>query len=272
MRTFITWSGQLSHGVALELKDLLCLAFPTVEAFVSSEDIRKGRQWGTAITEALAQSQRGIICLTTDNYRQPWVLFEAGALTRALQQPVLYTVLVDDLNPTSLEGSPLSLFQHTRLEKDDMRRFVKQINREIENGSRTESDLENLFDRLWPDTEKAFSKLFASAPRKIVKISDLVSGSYIITGQVFRNTVIQGPAVLAILEGNTFTSCAFENPVNAEAMLWRPMNPTVSIGAIGLSRCHFQDCEFRGIGLTGSPETLEQIRGLYKQVTTSEDI
>jgi len=145
MRTFITWSGPLSHGVALELKELLRLVFPIVDAFVSSEDIRKGEQWRAAVTDALAQSQRGIICLTPDNYNQPWVLFEAGALTRALERPVVYTVLIDDLEPSTLEGSPLSQFQHTRMERTDMRRLLKQINQEVEEGRRTDADLDNLF-------------------------------------------------------------------------------------------------------------------------------
>lgn len=268
MRTFITWSGSLSHGVALELKDFLRLIFPTVDAFVSSEDISKGRQWGTEVTDALAQSQRGIICLTTDNHRQPWVLFEAGALTRALQHPVLYTILVDDLDPSSLEGSPLSLFQHTRLEHTDMHRLLKQINKEVEKGCRADADLDNLFDKLWPDMEKAVSKLVLSAPKKTIRIADLVSESSIIAGRIFRNTVIQGPAVLAILEGNEFVSCVFENPINAEAMLWTPMNPNAAIGAIGLSRCRFEDCEFRRIGLTGGPELLEELQKMYASVST----
>ena len=265
MRTFITWSGPLSHGVALELKEFLRLVFPIVDAFVSSEDTRKGQLWRAAVSDALAQSQRGIICLTPDNYNQPWVLFEAGALTRALQRPVVYTVLIDDLEPSTLEGSPLSQFQHTRMECTDMRRLLRQINQEVEEGRRTDADLDNLFDRLWPDMEKAVSKLVQASAKRVIRITDLARESPIIAGRFFRNAVIQGPAILAILEGNTLVSCNFENPINPDAMLWTPMNPDAVIGAIGLSRCHFENCEFRGIGLTGGPEVLAAVRNMSAQ-------
>jgi len=72
------------------------------------------------------------------------------------------------------------------------------------------------------------------------------------------------------LEGNEFVSCAFENPINAEAMLWTPMNPNAAIGAIGLSRCRFEDCEFRRIGLTGGPEVVKQLQEIYASVSTKE--
>lgn len=264
MRTFIAWSGVLSHHVALQLKELLRLIFPAVDAFVSTEDIRKGEQWRAAVTEALAQSQRGIICLTLDNYHQPWVLFEAGVLTKALQRPVVFTILIDDLEPTTLEGSPLSQFQHTRLERFDMRRLIRQINREVDAGNRTEADLDILFDKLWPDTEKALADLIRTSEKKVVSIADLARDSPIIAGKIFRNTVIQGPAVLAILEGNTFTSCDFEGVVSLDSMLWTPQSPTVVIGAIGLSRCRFENCRFRGIGLTGGSEVLAAIRRVFQ--------
>lgn len=259
MRTFITWSGQLSHGVALELKKLLRLVFPTVDAFVSSEDIRKGEQWRVAVTDALAQSQRGIICLTPENYNQPWVLFEAGVLTRALQRPVVYTVLIDDLEPSTLEGHPLSQFQHTRLEHTDMRCLLKQINLEIREGCRTDAELDNIFGKTWPDMETAISKLVLTSPKKVIRITDLARESPIIAGKVFRNAVIQGPAVLAILEGTLFISCGFESPTIPEAILWTPSNPGAVMGAIGLSRCRFENCEFLGIGLTGGPEVIAEI-------------
>lgn len=260
MRTFVAWSGALSHGVALQLKELLRLTFPALDAFVSTEDIRKGEQWRAAVTEALAQSQRGIICLTLDNYHQPWVLFEAGVLTRALQRPVVCTILIDDLEPSTLEGSPLSQFQHTRLERYDMRRLIRQINREVDERGRTETELDILFDKLWPDTEKALAELIQASEKKVVSIADLARDSPIIAGKIFRNAVIQGPAVLAILEGNTFASCYFEAVPSPDSMLWVPQNPNAAIGAIGLSRCRFHNCRFRGIGLTGGPEVLAAIR------------
>jgi hypothetical protein len=260
MKTFITWSGAVSHGVALELKEFLRLIFPTVDAFVSSDDIRKGSQWRPAITEALSQSQRGILCLTSDNFNQPWVLFEAGVLTKALEKPVLYTVLLGDLDPSALEGNPLSQFQHTRIDKTDMLRLLCDINKDVTEGRRLQGDLTNLFETLWPHFEQSVSRITQKAAKREMWIAELARESPIIAGRVFRNAVIRGPAVLAILEGNRFSRCLFDNPLKPEAMLWTPMNPDAAIGAIGLSRCQFESCDFVGIGFTGPPEVLEAIR------------
>ena len=107
--------------------------------FVSSEDIGKGQQWRTTLTGALAESQRGIICLTPDNFDKPWVLFESGVLTKALERLVLYTLLVNSLDPRALSGSPLSQFQHTLLQKEDVLRLLESINSELGAAKRTSS-------------------------------------------------------------------------------------------------------------------------------------
>jgi hypothetical protein len=146
------------------------------------------------------------------------------------------------------------------MEHTDMRLLLKQINQEIEEGHRTDADLDNIFGKFWPDTEKAISKLVLTSPKKIIRITDLARGTPIIAGRVFRNAVIQGPAILAVLEGNTFFSCSFESPTIPDVILWTPLNPELTIGAIGLSRCRFENCEFRGIGLSGGPEFIATIR------------
>jgi len=195
-----------------------------------------------------------------DNFNQPWVLFEAGVLTKALEKPILYTVFLGDLDPSTLEGNSLSQFQHTRMEKTEMIRLLRDINNDLTEGVRLEGDLISLFETLWPNFQQSVARITQKATKREIWIAELARESSIIAGKVFRNLIIRGPAVLAILEGNRFSRCLFDNPAKPEAMLWTPMNPDASIGAIGLSRCQFESCDFIGIGFTGSPEVLEAIR------------
>jgi hypothetical protein len=59
---------------------------------------------------AALETQFGVICLTRDNLHEPWVLFEAGALSKTRGARV-WTLLLD-LAPADVEP-PLSQFLST---------------------------------------------------------------------------------------------------------------------------------------------------------------
>ena len=81
MHVFISWSGKRSRTVATALRTWLRAPLsPEVETSLSSVDITTGEQWDTELRKALAESSFGIICLTEEALRSPWVVFEAGAL------------------------------------------------------------------------------------------------------------------------------------------------------------------------------------------------
>ncbi len=71
MKVFVGWSGQLSHSVALVLKEWLPAVVDNVEPWVSSEDIDKGTVWNAELKKALGEAQFGVICLTPDNIGKP---------------------------------------------------------------------------------------------------------------------------------------------------------------------------------------------------------
>jgi hypothetical protein len=60
------------------MPDVLFMAEP----WLSAEDIEKGAKWNQVVSGELEKSNFAIICLTPENLGAPWLLFEAGALSK----------------------------------------------------------------------------------------------------------------------------------------------------------------------------------------------
>ena len=84
-KVFISWSGPLSQKLGEALRNWLPSALQFVKPYFSPEDIEKGAKWGSEIAKELETSNIGVICLTRDNTEKPWILFEAGALSKSLE-------------------------------------------------------------------------------------------------------------------------------------------------------------------------------------------
>jgi len=124
-RVFISWSGEQSRKVAAALHRYLpCMIRVTV--FMSEHDIGSGRRWARQLSEALADSNFGVMCLTPDNINSPWILFEAGALTKHLEMAAC-GLLCAGLEPTHISG-PLSQFQHQRFDRSGILRMLAEVN------------------------------------------------------------------------------------------------------------------------------------------------
>ncbi len=148
MKVFISWSGELSKRIAEELKEWIKCVLQATEPFISSEDIEKGSMWFTEISDQLAESGVGIICLTSENINAPWILFEAGSLAKGLSKNRVCTFLVNlatsDLQP------PLSQFNATGPTKKDMFKLAQTINSTFEAKTRLPEDiLRKTFDQFW---------------------------------------------------------------------------------------------------------------------------
>ena len=81
-KVFISWSGDLSRKLGETLRDWLPSALQYVKPYFTPEDIEKGAKWSSEIAKELESANIGIICLTRDNTEKPWILFEAGALSK----------------------------------------------------------------------------------------------------------------------------------------------------------------------------------------------
>src|SRR5438034_8376303 len=125
MTVFISWSGPLSKTVAGLLNDSLPEIIQGLRTWFSPEDINKGTLWPAELNKGLSTTV-GILCLTQENKNSPWLLFEAGALSKGLTKARVCPILID-LQPKDLEP-PLSHFNLTVPTKEDIWKLIMTIN------------------------------------------------------------------------------------------------------------------------------------------------
>jgi hypothetical protein len=155
MKIFISWSGRKSNMIAESLKDWLEQVIQSTEPWISTS-IDKGRKWSKDISDRLEDSKIGIICLTRENLNAPWILFEAGAISKTSDSYVC-TFLTDISSPSEISG-PLSSFQATKFSKEDVLKLCKTINNRVKDSkggkSLNEKALEDVFETFYPKLEK----------------------------------------------------------------------------------------------------------------------
>ena len=161
MKIFISWSGNKSKNVATYLKSWIEQIIQAADPWISV-DIDKGKKWNGEIINELAESRVGIICLTRDNLNSPWILFEAGALSKASDSYVCTFLL--DISPTDLTG-PLSIFQATKFNKEDIFKLLISINNNVKlSGGKnlTNENLKSLFKVFYPQLEEELNKIISA--------------------------------------------------------------------------------------------------------------
>ena len=157
MKVFISWSGEVSHRVAVILRDWLPAVIQSIEPYVSSEDIDKGTRWSTDIAAELHASTYGLICLTKNNVAAPWINFEAGALGKSIDKSRVSPFLFR-LKRSEVEG-PLLQFQSTVLEKEDIHKLLKSINAACGSEGLEDARLAKSLDVWWPQLEQQLNAI-----------------------------------------------------------------------------------------------------------------
>jgi hypothetical protein len=166
MQVFLSWSGERSKAVAQLLAEWLPQVVQAAEPFMSTT-IDKGRRWSVEIAEKLTVAPVGIICITRENLRSSWLLFEAGAIARPRDGYVCTFLL--DVEPADVEP-PLGDFQHTTTQKADVYSLVRTINGVLGlRGEKPLSDpvLERVFERNWPELELLLQQIRISNQRPV---------------------------------------------------------------------------------------------------------
>lgn len=161
MKVFVSWSGERSQALAQALRDWLPLVLYFVEPWLSQSDIEPGERWASEVSKELNSSNFGIICVTRENTESPWILFEAGALAKSMQQgrviPLLFDVEFKDIT------GPLAQFQAKKVDKQGLNELVGSVNRLSEHAV-PETRMAQLFEMAWPTLEAKFSAIPTGAP------------------------------------------------------------------------------------------------------------
>ncbi|MCU7803804.1 MAG: toll/interleukin-1 receptor domain-containing protein [Candidatus Thiodiazotropha sp. (ex Lucinoma borealis)] len=157
MKVFISWSGELSHKVAVALRDWLPSVIQTITPYVSSEDIDKGARWSSDIASELDQSAFGILCVTKDNVFAPWLNFEAGALGKSIDKSKVCPFLFR-IKRSEVEG-PILQYQSTIYDKEDTFKLLKSVNDACNSDGISEQQLEKAFEVWWPQLAKSLDEI-----------------------------------------------------------------------------------------------------------------
>lgn len=131
-RIFLSWSGDRSKVFANALKKILekrIFGGTNVECFVSNVDISTGSDWWEKIKEELSNCKYGIICITKENIKAPWIYYEAGAIA-ARGIPTVPLLVSCSLN--SLEHTPLSKQQAVEFyNQQSFINMIKNVNEKL---------------------------------------------------------------------------------------------------------------------------------------------
>ena len=84
------------------------------------------------------------------------------------------------------------------------------------------------------------------------------AGKTFIEDKTFTECLIEGPAVMAVMNGTTFDGCNMGVAGNPRTLLLQPLGDMIA-GVVGMSNCRIVRCRFVQVGFTGWPELLKQI-------------
>jgi hypothetical protein len=180
MKVFISWSGDQSRHIAQALRDWLPDVLQAVTLRMSDTDIESGAKWQAELSKQLDECRFGIVCVTPENQAEPWLNFEAGALSRTLGSVTFVCPYLHDIEPEGLTG-PLSQFQSRKADKEGTWQLVYDINNRLdENEKLSQAKVEKAFERWWEELEKSLSKrpkTQRASPKRALLNFEWVAGS-----------------------------------------------------------------------------------------------
>ena len=150
-KIFLSWSGETSRSIAKILQDWLPAIIQSVDPYFTPQDIAKGAKWNSEISKILEKCSFGIICLTKENLSAPWIMFEAGALSKNLKESRVCPILFN-INPNDMP-SPLQQFQAVAFQKNDIFSLLESINESLGTKKIPKETLQKSFSFGWPQLE-----------------------------------------------------------------------------------------------------------------------
>lgn len=156
---FISWSGSLSQDLAEELHRWIPSVLQFSKPYFTPKDIEKGAKWNSEISKKLSETNIGLVILTRDNTTKPWILFEAGALSKDRERSRICSVLFG-IDNTDISG-PLSTFQTTKFDKVEFKKLMNTINDSGGDQKLTKETFDSVFDMWWPNLQEKISAILS---------------------------------------------------------------------------------------------------------------
>jgi hypothetical protein len=115
--------------------------------------MEKGARWNNEISKELGNSQIGIFAMTEENLTSPWIMFEAGAISKVVDESRVCAI-VFGIRKTDLKG-PLTSFQTIEFTRTEVRQLLSTINNNAaKEAALTERTLDEAFNMWWPRLEE----------------------------------------------------------------------------------------------------------------------
>jgi len=180
MKVFISWSGERSKQLGAAIRDWLPNVLQFVKPYFTPADMEKGARWNNEISKELGQSQIGIFAMTREALTSSWIMFEAGAISKVIEEGRICAI-VFNIDKTDLVG-PLATFQATAFNKDEIRQLLTTINKAASKEvALLDRSLDAAFDKWWPDLEQKVAAISSAAP--------LLSGPHRLTDDLLRENL-----------------------------------------------------------------------------------
>ncbi|MEG0327756.1 MAG: toll/interleukin-1 receptor domain-containing protein [Erysipelothrix sp.] len=147
MKVFLSWSKPHSKEIAAEFKTWIQTVIQSCDVFMSDTDIELGSVWNDKIKGELRDSDLGIIFVTEENMSSPWVNFEVGALSFAMEDTRVIPVLLD---VEEVGNNPMSQYQAAKkFDRENMLKLISSINSAQKERKLPDEVLKNTFNAFW---------------------------------------------------------------------------------------------------------------------------
>ena len=206
---FLSWSGFTSKAVAEALRHWLPCVIQSVTPWMSGEDIARGSRWSAELAHQLETTRVGIVCVTPENISAPWLLFEAGALSKTTAATFVCPYL-HNVETTELTG-PLAEFQASSADRDGTKRLLHTINSATGNTTTlSERQLDDTFDVWWPRLETLLNHvgdMHATEPQQKRTDRDILTEVLeLLRAMTRRQSTVEGHGSGSMLTGEVLRS------------------------------------------------------------------
>lgn len=168
MKLFISWSGTISQIIAEKLREWVPTVLQSIDPWLASRDIPKGSRWQQQLSRQLEETHVGIVCITRENLKSPWILFEVGALSKAIDESLICLYLIG-ITPEDLPD-PLAQFNATVANKSDTRKLLQTLNSAMSPRSIENRILDKAFNASWRELDRVL--------KSVAKDSDYIAGTF----------------------------------------------------------------------------------------------